>query len=134
MSGTILPPFLGEATKKGGSLTVRDVLRLSVLEGARLVAGEAGLDRPVLWSHVVDMPDPAPWVPAGYFLLTTGYSRPVDPPAQRELVEALAAGGVAGIGLAVPRYVTAFSDAEREAADRAFCRWSKFRSRSLLRG
>ncbi|MBV8375066.1 MAG: PucR family transcriptional regulator ligand-binding domain-containing protein, partial [Candidatus Eremiobacteraeota bacterium] len=120
MSGTILPHFLEEDTKKGGSLTVRDVLRLSVLKGARLVAGEAGLDRPVLWSHVVDMPDPAPWVPAGYFLLTTGYSRPAQAPAQRGLIEALAAGGIAGIGLAVPRYVTAFSDAEREAADRAF--------------
>jgi PucR family transcriptional regulator, purine catabolism regulatory protein len=120
MSGTILPSFLEEETKKAASLTVRDVLRLSVLDGARLVAGEAGLDRPVLWSHVVDMPDPAPWVPPGYFLLTTGYSRPKAQSAQRELIEALAAGGVAGIGLAVPRYVTAFSQDERDAADRAF--------------
>jgi PucR family transcriptional regulator, purine catabolism regulatory protein len=120
MSGTILPPFLEDETKKAGSLTVRDVLRLSILTGARLVAGEAGLDRPVLWSHVVDMPDPAPWVPAGYFLLTTGYSRPKEARAQGELLEALAAGGVAGVGLAVPRYVTAFSQTERDAADRAF--------------
>jgi PucR family transcriptional regulator, purine catabolism regulatory protein len=120
MRGTISPPFLENETKRAGSLTVRDVLRLSVLAGARLVAGEAGLDRAVLWSHVVDMPDPAPWVPAGYFLLTTGYSRPKEASGQCELIEALAAGGVAGIGLAVPRYVAAFSQAEREAADRAF--------------
>jgi PucR family transcriptional regulator, purine catabolism regulatory protein len=120
MPSTILPPFLEDETKKPGALTVRDVLRLGVLSEARLVAGEAGLDRPVLWSHVVDMPDPAPWVPAGYFLLTTGYSRPNEEMAQRALIEALAAGGVAGIGLAVPRYVAAFSQAERDAADRAF--------------
>jgi len=120
MSGTILPPFLEEESKKGTPLTVRDVLRLRVFEGSRAVAGEAGLDRPVLWSHVVDMPDPAPWVPSGYFLLTTGYSWPGDPAAQRQLVEALAIRGVAGVGLAVGRYVPSFSGAEREAADRAF--------------
>ncbi|MEO6834868.1 MAG: PucR family transcriptional regulator ligand-binding domain-containing protein [Candidatus Tumulicola sp.] len=96
------------------------MLRLTALSSARLVAGEAGLDRPVLWSHVVDMPDPAPWVPPGYFLLTTGYSWPKEARAQRALVAALAARGIAGVGLAVPRYVGEFSRAEREAADRAF--------------
>jgi purine catabolism regulator len=118
MASTILPSFLENASKKSSQLTVRDVVRLTALEPARLVAGEAGLDRPVLWSHVVDMPDPAPWVPAGYFLLTTGYSWPRESAAQRALIEALAARGIAGVGLAVPRYVAAFSKAERETADR----------------
>jgi purine catabolism regulator len=107
-------------TKKTAPLTVRDVLRLRVLVGARLVAGEAGIDRPVRWSHVVDMPDPAPWVPEGYFLLTTGYSWPREEREQRALIEALAVRGVAGVGLAVPRYVSEFSLGEREAGDRAF--------------
>jgi PucR family transcriptional regulator, purine catabolism regulatory protein len=120
MSDTILQPFLDIDAKKGTPLTVRDVLRLNALQGARVVAGEAGLDRPVLWSHVVDMPEPAPWVPPGYFLMTTGYSWPKQPAAQRDLIEALAAGGIAAVGMAVPRYVTEFSKAEREAADRSF--------------
>ncbi|HZY99350.1 MAG TPA: PucR family transcriptional regulator ligand-binding domain-containing protein, partial [Candidatus Baltobacteraceae bacterium] len=120
MSGTILPPFLEEESKKATPLSVRDVVRLRVLQGSRVVAGETGLDRSVLWSHVVDMPEPAPWVPAGYFLLTTGYSWPKDAAAQRELIEALAVRGVAGVGLAVGRYVPEFSKAERDAADRAF--------------
>ncbi len=121
MSGTILPGSL-ELTSKTTEprLRMRDVLRLPAFASARLVAGEAGLDRPVLWSHVVDMPDPAPWVPGGYFLLTTGYSWPREEAEQRALIAALAARGVAGVGLAVPRYVAAFSPAEREAADRAF--------------
>ncbi|HTX59360.1 MAG TPA: PucR family transcriptional regulator ligand-binding domain-containing protein [Verrucomicrobiae bacterium] len=99
---------------------MRNALALPILAGARLVAGEAGLDRPVLWSHVVDMPDPAPWVPAGYFLLTTGYSWPRDEAEARALIEALAARGIAGVGLATPRYVAEFSAAQREAADRVF--------------
>ena len=57
--------------------------------------------------------------PPGYFLLTTGYSWPKTTAAQRGLVAALAERGIAGVGLAVPRYVAAFSKAEREAADRA---------------
>ncbi|MGA8534704.1 MAG: PucR family transcriptional regulator ligand-binding domain-containing protein [Candidatus Tumulicola sp.] len=119
MASTILPSFLEEASKKNSQLTVREVLGLAALGTARLVAGESGLDRPVLWSHVVDMPDPAPWVPPGYFLLTTGYSWPKNAADQTALIAALAARGIAGVGLAVPRYVTAFSDEEREAANRA---------------
>jgi PucR family transcriptional regulator, purine catabolism regulatory protein len=120
MADTILPVFLDSEAKKGTSLTMREVLKLASLSGARLVAGEAGLDRPVLWSHVVDMPDPSPWVPAGYFLLTTGFSWPREAAGQRTLIESLAAGGIAGVGLAVPRYVASFSPAERETADRVF--------------
>jgi purine catabolism regulator len=120
MSGTIFSAFLEGDTKRSTPYTVRDVLGLPVLEPARLVAGEAGLDRPVLWSHVVDMPDPAPWVPAGYFLLTTGYSWPDDPKAQHALIDALAAGGISGVGMAVGRYVERFGDEARAAADRAF--------------
>lgn len=120
MTDTILPPFLEDAAKKSGRFTVRDVLALPALRDARVVAGSTGLDRPVLWSHVVDMPDPAPWVPEGYFLLTTGYAWPKTAGAQAGLIAALAAAGIAGVGLAVPRYVRSFSKAERDAADRAF--------------
>ncbi len=119
MMRTILPPFLAADSKKSSQLCVRDVLDLEALAPARLVAGASGLERPVLWSHVVDMPDPAPWVPPGYFLLTTGYSWPKTAAAQRALIAALAQRGIAGVGLAVPRYVAAFSKAEREAADAA---------------
>jgi PucR family transcriptional regulator, purine catabolism regulatory protein len=120
MPDTILPGLLDSGPKKGTSLALRDIMRLPALAGARVVAGEAGLDRSVLWSHVVDMPDPSPWVPAGYFLLTTGYSWPREAAEQCALIEALAAGGIAGVGLAVPRYVTSFSAGERETADRVF--------------
>ncbi|HKU80875.1 MAG TPA: PucR family transcriptional regulator ligand-binding domain-containing protein, partial [Candidatus Tumulicola sp.] len=120
MPDTILPSVLEDSAKKQSRFTVRDVIALPALRDARVVAGAAGLDRAVLWSHVVDMPDPAPWVPEGYFLLTTGYGWPKAEREQTALIGALAAGGIAGVGLAVPRYVNEFSKRERAAADRAF--------------
>ncbi|MBV9272125.1 MAG: PucR family transcriptional regulator ligand-binding domain-containing protein, partial [Candidatus Eremiobacteraeota bacterium] len=105
-------------SKSEAALSMRDVLTLPALADARLVGGASGLARPVTWSHVVDMPDPAPWVPAGYFLLTTGYSWPERERDQIALIEGLCAGGIGGIGLACPKYRDAFSTGERAVADR----------------
>ncbi len=117
---TILPAFLATDSKKSSQLCVRDVLDLEALAPARLVAGASGLERPVLWSHVVDMPDPAPWVPPGYFLLTTGYSWPKD--RRRAACADRGAGrNAASPASAWPCRATSpsFSKAEREAADAA---------------
>ena len=120
MPDTILPGLLDSEAKKGTSLALRDIMRLPALAGARVVAGEAGLDRPVLWSHVVDMPDPSPWVPAGYFLLTTGYSWPREEAGQRALIEAL--GRRRNRRRRSRRSAVRFVvfAAERETADRVF--------------
>lgn len=99
-------------------MRVRDLLRLDSLREATLVAGEAGADNDVRWAHVVDMPDPAPWVDQGQLLLTTGYAWPADPDAERRQLEALADRRLAGIGLAVPGYLPRFTDAARGHASR----------------
>src|ERR1700716_2572455 len=50
-------------------LTLRALLRdLDV----RVLAGEAGLDLPVRWVHISELPDPTPWLSGGGLLLTTG--------------------------------------------------------------
>ncbi|MGZ3496111.1 MAG: PucR family transcriptional regulator [Vulcanimicrobiaceae bacterium] len=95
---------------------LRELLAFASLSRAEVVAGDEGLDREVLWSHVVDLPDPMPWVRAGDLLLSTGYSWPKDGQAQGAHIDSLAAKGIAGIGLAVPKYVDHFSDAARDAA------------------
>jgi purine catabolism regulator len=103
---------------QSGRMRLRDALRLSSLANAAVVAGQGGLERDVRWAHVVDMPDPAPWIGPGQLLLTTGYAWPLDPEAERSQLEALAKRELAGIGLAVPTYRERFSANAREHAER----------------
>lgn len=98
-------------------MTVREALKLESLRAAKVVAGAAGLDRAVLWAHVIDMPDPEPWVRPGHLLLTTGFSWPAGDGEVRSLIAALSKRGLAAMALAVPRYLQRFPDAARAEAD-----------------
>lgn len=100
-------------------MELRQVLQLPSLSAARVVAGKAALDRDVLWSHVVDMPDPLPWVRPGFLILTTGYAWPKGAEEERARISGLAEAGVSVLGMAVPKFVTEFSEVAREEADRA---------------
>ena len=99
-------------------MTVREALAFESLRGARVVAGEHGLGREVRWAHVIDMPDPAPWVRPGQFLLTTGFAWPSQADQQRANIRDLSSSGLAALGLAVPRYVQEFGTAARDEADK----------------
>jgi purine catabolism regulator len=100
-------------------LKLSEILEADSLASARIVAGRDGLEAEVKWSHVVDLPEPLPWVRPGDLLLTTGYSWPKEALEERRLVRQLAAAGVSAIALAVPRFVEAFSDAACDEADRS---------------
>ena len=76
-------------------LLLRDLIRdLDI----RLVAGEAGLDRPVRWVHISELADPTPWLSGGELLLTTGMNLS-DAASQRAFVERLTGHDLAGLGL-----------------------------------
>ncbi|MEU1755663.1 PucR family transcriptional regulator [Micromonospora matsumotoense] len=79
--------------------TVREVLALDpVRRGApRLVAGEAGLDRPVRWVHVAEVPDIATLLGGGELVLTTGIGLPTDDAGLRAFIGDLAEVGVSGL-------------------------------------
>ncbi len=74
-------------------LTVRDMVEVT---GVRVVAGAAGLDRPVRWVHISELSDPTPWLNGGELLLTTGMTVNGD---GDEYVERIAAHGLAGLGV-----------------------------------
>jgi PucR family transcriptional regulator, purine catabolism regulatory protein len=75
-------------------LPLRDLLReLDVT----VVAGEAGLDRPVRWVHISELADPTPWLSGGELLLTTGLPLG-DDAEQREYVHRLVERGLTGLG------------------------------------
>ncbi|MEV4490464.1 PucR family transcriptional regulator ligand-binding domain-containing protein [Micromonospora coxensis] len=79
--------------------TVREVLALDpVRHGApRLVAGDAGLDRPVRWVHVAEVPDIATLLGGGELVLTTGIGLPADDGGLRAFIDDLADVGVSGL-------------------------------------
>ncbi len=104
-------------TAASGAMTVSQALLLDPLAQAVVVAGGDGLSREVRWADVVDIPDPLPWVGAGQLLLTTGISWPAEEGEQRALLQELAERGLAGVVLAVPRYLPHFPEAARQAAD-----------------
>ncbi|MBA3347880.1 MAG: PucR family transcriptional regulator ligand-binding domain-containing protein, partial [Actinobacteria bacterium] len=81
-------------------LTVRDIAELPGLE-LGVAAGGAGLENPIRWVHVSELPDPTPWLEGGELLITTGLgvgelSRP-----QRDYVRRLADHGLAGLAFGV---------------------------------
>src|ERR1700682_4592043 len=74
--------------------TVRDAMR-SALVGAKLVAGEKGLDHTVEWVRLMETPDVQPR--AGDLMFTTGFPIKDDPAAQIRLVSRIADSGGAGL-------------------------------------
>lgn len=103
------------------TLTVRELLGHEVMDGAELVAGADGLDRPVHALNVMTVPEIDRWVKADEFLLATGYPLPRDEAATVDLLTTLHAHGLAGIGVKLDSYVPHLSDAVVAAAeDRGF--------------
>ncbi|WP_348651328.1 PucR family transcriptional regulator [Micromonospora sp. WMMD1128] len=101
--------------------TVREVLALEpVRHGApRLVAGDAGLDRPVRWVHVAEVPDIATLLGGGELVLTTGIGLPADDAGLRAFIGDLAGVGVSGLVVELGRrYVSGVPRVMAAAAER----------------
>ncbi|HLZ36892.1 MAG TPA: PucR family transcriptional regulator ligand-binding domain-containing protein [Mycobacteriales bacterium] len=86
-------------------LRVGEVLRVSTLGKARLLAGSAGLDRVIERLNVMEVPDILPWVKPHELLLTTGYPLRHDPAGLVDLVTDLDARGLAAIAIKVGPYL-----------------------------
>jgi purine catabolism regulator len=81
------------------------IQELPVFAQARIVAGHTGLDREIRWVHIVDIPDPSAWVHGGELLLTTAFGLKDDSHGQKQLIPLLAEKGLAGLVIAVGRYL-----------------------------
>lgn len=98
-------------------LTVAEVLKQSVFQQARLVAGRHGLSRPVGWVHTAIVPDAPRFLYGGELVLTTGYNLPESADEQRRYIADMAEKGVAGLVLSVGRYIERAPDAMVEPAE-----------------
>lgn len=96
---------------------LREVLETPVLRGSRVVAGAAGLDRPVERLNVMEVPDILPWVKPREFLLTTAYPLRSHPQALVELIADLDRAGLSGLGIKLGRYLDVLPDGAVEQAE-----------------
>ena len=102
-------------------VTLADVLELPPLARARVIAGHAGLARPVRAVNVMEVPDILDWVRPHELLLTTAYPLRDDAIALDALVPRLAERGLAGIAVKPARYIDRIPAGMIEAAEaRAF--------------
>jgi PucR family transcriptional regulator, purine catabolism regulatory protein len=97
---------------------VSEVLGLSPMHQARLVAGEAGIGRIVRSVNVMEVPDILDWVKPDELLLTTAYPLREDPAALARLVPRLADLGLAGIAIKPTRYISAIPESMIAESDR----------------
>ena len=102
----------------GLGLRVREVLGVSTLAGARVLAGAGGLDRVVRRLNVMEVPDILPWVKPHELLLTTGYPLRHNPDALVDLVAELDARGLAALAIKLHRYLDAVPPEMLAEADR----------------
>jgi len=98
--------------------TVREIMTLPVLHGTSVLAGSAGLDRPVTGVNVMEVPDIEAFVKSGELLLTTAYPVRERPERLVELLPVLAQRGLAALAIKPLRYLERFPEQLVAVADR----------------
>lgn len=86
-------------------LTVADCLAMSPLSAATVEAGASGLQRPVRWVHVVDVPDIEECLVGGELVMTSGISLGHDVGLQRRIMHSMDRMDLAGLVLAIGPYI-----------------------------
>ncbi|HSK26325.1 MAG TPA: PucR family transcriptional regulator ligand-binding domain-containing protein [Jiangellales bacterium] len=99
-------------------LSVRELLGLPSLHGARVLGGADGLDRVVGRVNVMEVPDILPWVKPDELLLTTGYPLRGNTAGLASLVGELERRGLAALAVKLHRYLDEIPADAVAAADR----------------
>ena len=90
-----------------------------MLKDAKVVAGEQGLDNPIRWTHIIDLPDVSEWVKGGELLITSGLGIYNDPQDQIKYMNAAVEKKIAAVFVTVQQYLPQTTPQMREIADRA---------------
>ncbi|WP_207400462.1 PucR family transcriptional regulator ligand-binding domain-containing protein, partial [Actinomadura fibrosa] len=99
-------------------LSVGEVLGVSTLNEARLIAGRTGLERVVQRLNVMEVPDILSWVKPNELLLTTGYPLRNTPQSLDNLVADLDERGLAALAIKLGRYLESLPAEMIAQADR----------------
>jgi purine catabolism regulator len=100
------------------TFTVNDALKVGPLRFARVLAGGDGLNHPLSYVNVMEVPDILKWVKRDELLLTTLYPMRDMTISPGELVRELSQRNLAGIAVKIGRYVDVVPDEMVEAAER----------------
>lgn len=99
------------------SVTIQQLVENPSLK-TRLLAGESGASRPVLWAHTCELPDPWNWLGTGDLLLTDGYNFPADAEGQVAFLSGLAQANLSGIALAAGLHASPVTPEAKAVADK----------------
>ncbi|MFA9379737.1 MAG: PucR family transcriptional regulator [Acetanaerobacterium sp.] len=83
---------------------VRNIIELNLFEGARIVAGDKGINNKIRWVNVMEILDSPDSMQKHEMLVTTGY-RMDDEKQHKDLIERLGSRGVSGIAIQPGYYI-----------------------------
>src|SRR5690606_10083027 len=120
MTNEPAPPALRLAStgKILHGISVGEVLEVSTLADAQLIAGKDGLGRIVQRLNVMEVPDILAWVKPNELLLTTGYPLRNTPQSLDRLVADLDERGLSALAIKLGRYLDELPEVMVEQADR----------------
>lgn len=117
--GTQTPSAAAASTGRlARGLSVSEVLHARALRGSTVLAGAAGLERPVKRLNIMEVPDILPWAKPHELLITTGYPLRDDADALTSLVVDLDGRGLAALGIKLGRYLRTLPEQMLAEADR----------------
>jgi len=86
------------------SLLVRDVLKRKHFKSAKLIAGQQGLNRQVLWTHILEIKDFDTLINGGELILTTGVGLQLERETQIAYLQNLIRNGAAALCIEIGDY------------------------------
>ncbi len=103
--------------RRAGGLTVGEVLQFGLLRSAVVLAGQAGVERPVERLNVMTVPEILPWTKPHEFMLTTGYPLPRSAQQLAGLVRSFADRNLAAFGIKFGAHLSELPAEMLRAAD-----------------
>ncbi|MFJ6264572.1 PucR family transcriptional regulator [Lysinibacillus xylanilyticus] len=86
------------------SLLVRDVLKREHFKSAKLIAGQQGLNRQILWTHILEIKDFDTLINGGELILTTGVGLQLERETQIAYLQNLIRNGAAALCIEIGDY------------------------------
>jgi purine catabolism regulator len=100
-------------------LTIREAFTRPIFQKGYLAAGFQGLDRPIRWVHILELPEVDQWLHGEELILTTGVAFRNNPAKFASYIEQLARKNVSALGVSLGfLYESSIPDEIVELADR----------------